>query len=152
MSIGTSTKRSFEQMQKIILERYDASDFSTPMLALPLPEPAPTQVIKRSRSITSQEAVAAAEAEAARIKDVDVDIVCEDLYERMEDPAYLDILGGLELEQYSDSTDPHSSPLLAPSSPCGSHDRLLWDVVATPTMMHSFGATVAGLTLPVPAL
>jgi len=135
-------------MQKTILERYDSftSDFSDPglQLTLRLPEPVQTQIVKRSLT-TSHNAIAVAdETEKSRIKEVEVDIVCEELYDQMEEQAMLDILCDLEhemVEQYS-----------APSSPVSAqpaYASLLWDIVATPTMMHSFGLQQRCLPLPV---
>ena len=148
---GLATKRSFEQMQKIILERYDwfAYNFSDPLLALPLPEPVPAQVIKRSRTTASSSQKAdATEAEAAKIKEVEVDIVCEDIYERMEEQAMIEMLGGLEAELAEQYTVGHSSPTLVRPA-CSS---LLWDVVATPTMMQGFAAAVTSRSLPLPVI
>ena len=69
------------------------------------------------------------------IKEFELDHVCEDIYEKMEEAAMLELLAELEYEivaEVSEQTAGGSMP-----------NSLHWDVVATPDMMKQFAATVA---------
>ena len=144
-----SGKRSLEAMQKIISARFDSHALDRGHGArsqvLDGPTCASSEASKRART----EADEAAEVEAVRIKEVEVDIVCEDIYEQMEQQAMMEILGGLEAELTDEYGAVHSEATAASAQPATA--SLLWDVVATPLMMSSFGATVRS-SLPIPAM
>ena len=112
--------------------------------------------ISQSRSNTSS---------VDNIKDTDVDHVCDQIYEKMEEEAMMEILRDLQHElvpSFSSSSTtrpptimptirstttnnikPASKSTKAVETACGGRANLLWNIVATPAMMSAFSATVA---------
>lgn len=118
--------------------------------------------------------LSASDPSPGKIRDIEVDHVCEDIYEKLEEEAMLDILADLQKEylatggnlplKKSDAPAPTNAPVVAttvkkgalpatvkPTSCAATAPRedLLWDVVATPAMMRAFSATVANSAAPV---
>ena len=94
------------------------------------------------RILEAEEAAAANEMAKQRrtvepIKQVDLDCVSEDIYERMEEEAMLEMLASLEHEMIAE----YAAECARGASPPAS-TPLLWDVVATPQMMTQFSQTV----------
>ena len=85
---------------------------------------------------------------AQSIKDLEIDHVCEEIYERMEEQAMMELLAELEAEARAALADAAKKPKAkAPvsSKPAESEndDSLLWNIKATPAMMMQLAASVA---------